>query len=88
MLVAALAYALSPYVLDYAARISVILLPWAGLPWLIAFLARALRGGGWRYPAAFALVVLTISSINPTSVCSSASARCCGSSTPSGSSRR
>src|SRR5262245_871827 len=32
MLVAALAYALSPYVLDYAARISVILLPWAGLP--------------------------------------------------------
>ena len=29
MLVAALAYALSPYVLDYAARISVILLPWA-----------------------------------------------------------
>jgi arabinofuranan 3-O-arabinosyltransferase len=68
MLVAALAYALSPYVLDYAARISVILLPWAGLPWLIAFLARAVRGGGWRYPAAFALVTLTISSTNLTSV--------------------
>jgi arabinofuranan 3-O-arabinosyltransferase len=68
MLVAALAYALSPYVLDYAARISVILLPWAGLPWLIAFLARAVRGGGWRYPAAFALVALTISSTNLTSV--------------------
>ena len=68
MLVAALAYALSPYVLDYAARISVILLPWAGLPWLIAFLARAIRGGGWRYPAAFALVTLTISSTNLTSV--------------------
>ncbi|MET0665565.1 MAG: alpha-(1-_3)-arabinofuranosyltransferase family protein, partial [Acidimicrobiales bacterium] len=49
MVVAALAYALSPYVLDYAARISVILLPWAGLPWLIAFLARAIRVGGWRY---------------------------------------
>jgi len=45
MVVAALAYALSPYVLDYAARISVILLPWAGLPWLIAFLARAIRAG-------------------------------------------
>ena len=68
MLVAALAYALSPYVLDYAARISVILLPWAGLPWLIAFLARAIRGGGWRYPAAFALVLVTISSTNLTSV--------------------
>lgn len=68
MLVAALAYALSPYVLDYAARISVILLPWAGLPWLIAFLARAIRDGGWRYPAAFALVVATISSTNLTSV--------------------
>jgi len=68
MVVAALAYALSPYVLDYAARISVILLPWAGLPWLIAFLARGLRVGGWRYPAAFALVTLTISSTNLTSV--------------------
>ena len=68
MVVAALAYALSPYVLDYAARISVILLPWAGLPWLIAFLARAIRVGGWRYPAAFALVTLTISSTNLTSV--------------------
>jgi arabinofuranan 3-O-arabinosyltransferase len=68
MVVAALAYALSPYVLHYAARISVILLPWAGLPWLIAFLARAIRVGGWRYPAAFALVALTISSTNLTSV--------------------
>ncbi|HYF46782.1 MAG TPA: alpha-(1-_3)-arabinofuranosyltransferase family protein, partial [Acidimicrobiales bacterium] len=68
MVVAALAYALSPYVLDYAARISVILLPWAGLPWLIALLARAIRGGGWRYPAAFALVTLTVSSTNLTSV--------------------
>ena len=68
MVVAALAYALSPYVLDYAARISVILLPWAGLPWLIALLARAIRVGGWRYPAAFALVTLTISSTNLTSV--------------------
>ncbi len=68
MVVAALAYALSPYVLDYAARISVILLPWAGLPWLIALLARAIRVGGWRYPAVFALVTLTISSTNLTSV--------------------
>jgi arabinofuranan 3-O-arabinosyltransferase len=31
-IVAALAYMLSPYFLQYAGRISVILLPWAGLP--------------------------------------------------------
>jgi arabinofuranan 3-O-arabinosyltransferase len=44
-LVAALAYMLSPYVLQYAARISVILLPWAGLPWLVGLAALALRRG-------------------------------------------
>jgi len=49
--VAAFAYALSPYALDYAARISVILMPWAGLPWLIAFMVRSLRGPTWRWPA-------------------------------------
>ena len=38
--VGALAFMLSPYSLDYAARISVILLPWAGLPWLLAFVIR------------------------------------------------
>ncbi|HYF46876.1 MAG TPA: alpha-(1-_3)-arabinofuranosyltransferase family protein, partial [Acidimicrobiales bacterium] len=68
MVVAALAYALSPYVLDYAARISVILLPWAALPWLIALTIRALRHGGWRHPALFALVVLTVGSVNATSL--------------------
>ena len=56
-LVAALAFMLSPYFLQYAGRISVILLPWAGLPWMVAFAALALRRGGWRYPALFALVV-------------------------------
>jgi len=42
---AAAVYMLSPYVLHYGARISVILLPWAGLPWLIALTQRALRRG-------------------------------------------
>src|SRR6202020_2751975 len=32
---AALAYMLSPYFLQYAGRISVILLPWAGLPFML-----------------------------------------------------
>ncbi len=52
VVVGALAYMLSPYSLDYAARISVILLPWAALPWLLAFVIRALRDGGWQVPGA------------------------------------
>jgi arabinofuranan 3-O-arabinosyltransferase len=66
--VAAFAYALSPYVLEYAARISVILLPFAGLPWLIGLAARALRRRDWATPAAFALVTLTVGGVNATSL--------------------
>ncbi|HUF85539.1 MAG TPA: alpha-(1-_3)-arabinofuranosyltransferase family protein, partial [Acidimicrobiia bacterium] len=71
--VAALAYMLSPYSLHYAARISVILLPWAGLPWLLALMIRALRHprgqpGGWRYPAAFAIVVQIVGGVNATAL--------------------
>ena len=66
--VAALAYMLSPYFLQYAGRISVILLPWAGLPWMVAFAVLALRRGGWRYPALFALVVALVSGINASSI--------------------
>ncbi len=40
---AASAYLLSPYVLEYVARISAILLPWAGLPWMVVFAVRGLR---------------------------------------------
>lgn len=66
--VAMFAYALTPYVLHYGARISVILLPFAGLPWLIALLIRSLRRGGWKDPAAFALVTVTVGGINATSL--------------------
>ena len=65
---AALVFMLSPYSLDYAARISVILLPWAGLPWMVALVVRALREGGWRYPAAFALVVQIVGGVNATAL--------------------
>jgi arabinofuranan 3-O-arabinosyltransferase len=65
---AALAYMLSPYFLQYAGRISVILLPWAGLPFLVALTIVGLRRGGWREPALFALVVALVSGINATSV--------------------
>lgn len=67
-LAAAFVYALSPFVLTLAARISVILLPFAGLPWLLALTVRSVRNRGWRYPAAFALVVATIGSVNATAL--------------------
>jgi arabinofuranan 3-O-arabinosyltransferase len=66
--VAALAYMLSPYFLQYAGRISVILLPWAGLPFMLAFTILALRRGGWRMPALFALVIALVSGINATAI--------------------
>ncbi len=66
--VTALAFTFTPYVLQYAGRISVILMPWAGLPWMVAFVILALRRGGWRYPALFALVVALVSGINASSI--------------------
>ncbi|MCU1484949.1 MAG: hypothetical protein JWN67_1695 [Actinomycetia bacterium] len=65
---AALVYALSPYVLHYAARISVLLLPWAALPWLVALTERTLRTRSWRHPAAFALLVATAGGVNATAL--------------------
>ena len=68
VLVASLSYMLSPYILDYSARISVILLPWCALPWLIALAAKSVRHGGWKYPAWFAFVVLLVGGINATAL--------------------
>jgi hypothetical protein len=68
VVVAALVFMLSPYVLDFAARLSVILLPWAGLPWMLALVVRALREGGWKYPALFAIVVQIVGSVNSTAL--------------------
>ncbi len=65
---AAIAYGLSPYVMQYAGRISVILLPFSGLPWMVAFTVLAVRRGGWRYPALFAIVVTLVSGINASSI--------------------
>lgn len=66
--VAALGYGLSPYVMQYVGRISVILLPFAGLGWLLAFGILACRHRGWTYPALFALVVTLVSGINASSI--------------------
>jgi hypothetical protein len=67
-LVGALVYVLTPYQLAFTARISVLLLPWAALPWLVGLTARALSRKGWRDPALFALVALAAGSINATSL--------------------
>ncbi len=68
VVVAAIAYMLTPYTLDYAARISVLLMPWAALPWMIGLVRKALRDGGWRYPAIFALVVQVVGGVNATAL--------------------
>ena len=65
---AALAYRLSPYFLQYAGRISVILLPWAGLPFMLGLTIVAVRRGGWREPALFAVIVALVSGINASSI--------------------
>ena len=67
-LAAALPYMLSPFIVDYIARTSAILMPWAGLGWMLGFTVLAVRRGGWRYPALFALVVALVGGINATSI--------------------
>ncbi|MBI03797.1 MAG: hypothetical protein CL468_07170 [Acidimicrobiaceae bacterium] len=68
LLVSSLAYMLSPYLLNYVDRHSVILLPWAGLPWLMGLTVRALRTKGWRHAAVFGLVALTVGGVNASSL--------------------
>ena len=68
VVVAGLAYELSPYFLQYIQQTSAILLPWAGLGWLVAFAVLAVRRGGWRYPALFGLVVALVGATNATSL--------------------
>jgi hypothetical protein len=61
-------YMLSPYPLQYVQRISALVLPWSGLGWMLAFTVLALRKGGWRYPALFAIVVAAVGATNATSL--------------------
>jgi arabinofuranan 3-O-arabinosyltransferase len=62
--IAMLAYSFSPYVLGYSAIYSVMLSPWSALPWWIAFVVYAMRRGGWKYPALFALTVQLAGALN------------------------
>ena len=66
--VSALAYTLTPYALSYSSRISVLLLAWAALPWLIGLGVRASRRGGWRDPALLGLVAMSVGSVNASSL--------------------
>ena len=67
-LAAALAYMLTPFVIDYIARISAIVMPWAALGWMVALTILAVRKGGWRYPALFAVVIALVGGVNATSI--------------------
>src|SRR5262245_35779203 len=68
MTAAVFVYALTPYTLTLVARLSGILLPFTGLPWLLALTVLALRHKGWRHPALFALAVTTFGSVNATAL--------------------
>ncbi len=68
VVIAAIAYMFTPYTLDYSARLSVLLLPFAALPWMIGLARKALRDGGWKYPAIFALVVQVVGGVNATAL--------------------
>ena len=64
----AVVFMLTPYQVAFNARLSVLLLPFAGLPWLVGLTIRAAKRGGWRDPCLFALVVLLIGGTNASSL--------------------
>src|SRR5262249_16633078 len=59
-----LVYMLTPYQLAFSAQLSVLLLAWAALPWLVGLPMRAVTDRGWRDPALFALVAMAVGSVN------------------------
>jgi arabinofuranan 3-O-arabinosyltransferase len=68
-LAAAAAYGLSPFALGHVTGQSGLLVPFAALGWMVWAMARAVdAGGGWRWPAVFALVVTTAGSLNGSSL--------------------
>jgi arabinofuranan 3-O-arabinosyltransferase len=67
-LAAAFVYQLSPYILPYLSRTSLMLLPWASLGWLVGLTVRAATRTKWRDAAIFALVIFTVGSPNATAL--------------------
>ena len=73
--IGAMAYMLTPFVLSYLTRSSVLLLPWAGLGHLIATTldlrnppTNTSRLYQWRLPAILALIVLSVGGVNATAL--------------------
>jgi arabinofuranan 3-O-arabinosyltransferase len=66
--VAGVVYAVSPYILPYVSRTSVMLLPWAGVGWIVGLTIRATYRTRWRDAALAALVVLTVGAVNATAL--------------------
>ena len=64
----ALPYMLTPYILVNLDRTSAILMPWAGLGWMMVYTVRAARRNDWRHPALFALIVALVGGVNATSI--------------------
>jgi arabinofuranan 3-O-arabinosyltransferase len=65
---AALVYQLTPYVLPYVSRTSAMLLPWAGLGWIVGLTVGAATTTRWRHAALAALVVFTVGAVNATAL--------------------
>ena len=66
--IAALVYGLSPYSLQYLARLSGLLTPWALLPWMLICVVRARDGRLSRWGLALGALVATAGSVNVTAL--------------------
>jgi arabinofuranan 3-O-arabinosyltransferase len=65
---AGLLYQLSPYLVPYVSRTSSMLLPWAGLGWIVALTIGAATRTRWRDAALCALVIGTVGAVNTTAL--------------------
>jgi arabinofuranan 3-O-arabinosyltransferase len=65
---AAIVYQLTPYVLPYVSRTSAMLLPWAGLGWIVGLTVGAATATRWRHAALAALVVFSVGAVNATAL--------------------
>ena len=65
---AGLLYQLSPYLVPYVSRTSSMLLPWAGLGWIVGLTIGAATRTRWRDAALCALVIGTVGAVNTTAL--------------------
>ena len=66
--IAAFSYAFSPYSLQYLARLSGLLTPWALLPWMLICVIRARDGRPSKWGLALGLLLATAGSVNVTAL--------------------